>query len=33
MPTAPEEKQRFVARFKQGMANSQFQLPDGRIVE
>jgi hypothetical protein len=33
LPTDPSEKQRFLARFKQGMANSQLQLPDGRIVE
>lgn len=33
MPTDPEEKQHFIARFKQGMANSQLQLPDGRIIE
>jgi hypothetical protein len=33
MPTAPEEKQHFLARFKQGMANSRLQLPDGRIIE
>jgi hypothetical protein len=33
LPTEPEEKKCFLARFKQGMANSQLQLPDGRIIE
>jgi hypothetical protein len=33
IPSDPEEKQHFLARFKQGMANSRLQLPDGRIIE
>ncbi len=33
MPTDPEEKQRFLHQFKQGMAHSRLELPDGRIIE
>jgi hypothetical protein len=33
MPTDPSEKQHFLERFKQNMANSRLQLPDGRIIE
>ncbi len=33
LPTDPIEKQRFDDQFKQGMAESRLELPDGRIIE
>ena len=33
MPTDPEEKQRFLHYFKQGMAKFRLELPDGRIID
>ena len=33
LPTDPIEKQRFLHKFKEGMAESRLELPDGRIIE
>ncbi|NEO99087.1 MAG: hypothetical protein F6K58_10475 [Symploca sp. SIO2E9] len=33
MPSDPMEKQRFLHRFAQGMADSRLELPDGSIIE
>ncbi|MCH2228067.1 MAG: hypothetical protein MK033_09855 [Candidatus Caenarcaniphilales bacterium] len=33
LPTDPEEKQRFLHKFKEGMAESRLELPDGRVIE